>query len=172
MNGIPHSPLAGYFQVKRALVAFNTFVNPDSSILIGRVGGSPKGGILPPEDCVFANNIIAGGKAPLIKVDTRPKNMIWRGNIAYGAPLGMEPAAGIRLSDPRLVQAADGLLRPAQDSVVRGAAEGDYPFVIDDIDGQARRAKKDIGCDQFSTAPITRRPLGPKDVGPQSAARG
>jgi poly(beta-D-mannuronate) lyase len=53
MNGIPDSPLAGYLQVKRALIEFNTFVDCYSGILIGRVSDDPKGGILPPKDCVF-----------------------------------------------------------------------------------------------------------------------
>ena len=54
MNGIPNTPLSGYSQVKGAEVAFNTFVNCEWSLAIG-IGD--KRAILPPEDCVIANNL-------------------------------------------------------------------------------------------------------------------
>src|SRR6185369_16670177 len=38
MQGITNSPLNGYFQVKRAMVAFNSFVNCANSLLIGLSG--------------------------------------------------------------------------------------------------------------------------------------
>ena len=43
---------------------------------------------------------------------------------------------------------------------------GDFAFVREDIDGQARTGKLDVGCDQRSDRPITHRPLTPRDVGP------
>ncbi|MBI5685497.1 MAG: right-handed parallel beta-helix repeat-containing protein [Verrucomicrobia bacterium] len=64
MNGIPDSPLHGYFQVKRALITSNTVVRCAQDILIGYAG---KGATLPPVDCVITNNVITaelGLKAP------------------------------------------------------------------------------------------------------------
>ncbi|NUP99062.1 MAG: hypothetical protein HUU35_04305, partial [Armatimonadetes bacterium] len=55
MQGIPNSPLSGYFQVKRAVIAHNTLVDCASSVEVGLRGTNTS---LPPEDCLFANNVI------------------------------------------------------------------------------------------------------------------
>jgi poly(beta-D-mannuronate) lyase len=52
MNGIPNSPLNGYFQVKRAFVASNTIVDCAEAVAVG-VGSR---GTLAPEGCVFKDN--------------------------------------------------------------------------------------------------------------------
>jgi hypothetical protein len=67
-------------------------------------------------------------------------------------------------------------MRPAVDSPVRGAAEGDFK-VDHDVDVQPRGAKKDVGADQVSDAPAKNKPLTAADVGPswrkaQSVATG
>jgi hypothetical protein len=74
--------------------------------------------------------------------------------------------AGIRVADAKLTRAPDGLLRPAPDSPVRGAAERITALVRIDMDGQDRSSPADSGSDQISRAPVTRRPLTPGDVGP------
>jgi len=51
-------------------------------------------------------------------------------------------------------------------SPVRGAAEGDFPQIRADMDGQSRTGGLDVGSDQISNAPITNRPLTADDVGP------
>jgi len=55
---------------------------------------------------------------------------------------------------------------PAANSPVRSAAEADFPAIKTDIDGQPRLGRYDVGCDQFSDAPVTNRALSPRDVGP------
>jgi hypothetical protein len=45
------------------------------------------------------------------------------------------------------------------------ASKGDYPFVMDDVNGQPR-SMPDIGADELSTAPELFGPLTVKDVGP------
>lgn len=170
MNGIPDSPLSGYFQVKHAVIAFNTFVDC-RSLLIGRVSNDPPGGVLPPQGGAIANNIFAGSHGPLLRVVTAPAGMRWEGNLLHGAAAGVPELNGIRLADPQLVKAADGLFRPAPSSPALRAAEGDYPWVEEDIDGQLRRGRKDAGCDQASTAPVRRRALTARDAGPHWLAR-
>jgi poly(beta-D-mannuronate) lyase len=164
-NGIPNSPLAGYFQVKRALIAFNTIVGCKSSLVVGLGAGSGNAS-LPPTECTIANNLIARGEAPLIRQEDRPIRLTWQSNLAHGAETGLPPDAGIRVADPGLVQGRDRLWRPTPNGPASAAAQGEFPFVQDDIDGQPRPPKKDIGCDQSSTAPVGRRPLTPRDVGP------
>ena len=69
MNGLPDSPLAGYFQVKGAVVAFNTLVDNKSNLAIGVGAGEEN--TLPPQDCLIANNIVEGRRHPLIHLLAR-----------------------------------------------------------------------------------------------------
>jgi poly(beta-D-mannuronate) lyase len=165
MLGVTNSALNEYFQVKRAEITFNTFVNCRANILIGLMG-SVAGANLPPLDCVIANNLVRGTNAPLIDQRVTPLNLTWEGNLIHGASLGISQPPGITLTDPRLVLAPDGLWRPATNSLALGAAAGAYPDLVDDMDGQGRAESKDVGCDQASGEPVLRRPLGPADVGP------
>lgn len=164
MNGVPDSPLNRYFQVKRALVAFNTIVNCKYSLLVGV--GKDSELSLPPLDCAIANNVVRSSYGPLITYIDTPINLTYEGNVFFGASLGIAQSAGINMIDPKLVKDAEGLWRPASDSPLRGAATGSYPDVVVDMDGQPRPVAKDIGADQFSEAPRTRRPITTNDVGP------
>ncbi len=169
MQGLENSPLNGYFQVKRAVVAFNTFVNCQNSLVIGLPGtysGTPQVTTLPPEDCVIANNIVLTSSGKLVDQRITPVNLTWEGNIMYGTSLGIATNSGIWQTDPQLLPAADGLWRPATNSPVLGAAQGNYDFVTEDIDGTTRPVTKDVGCDQASSAIAVYPPLTPADVGP------
>jgi poly(beta-D-mannuronate) lyase len=163
MQGIVDSPLAGYFQVKRALIAFNTFVDCAVPLIIGQPGARTT---LPPEDCVIANNVVVGRGPPAVRHVGERVRIRYAGNLVHGAPVGAAPADGFRPLDPRLARAVDGLWRPGEDSPLRGAAVPGFEAITHDIDGQPRGSASDVGCDQVSTAPILRRPLGPVDVGP------
>ncbi|MCX7886683.1 MAG: polysaccharide lyase 6 family protein [Verrucomicrobiae bacterium] len=55
MNGIPDSPLNGYFQVKRAVVASNTLARCAQDIVIGFREGKAT---LAPVDCVITDNCV------------------------------------------------------------------------------------------------------------------
>ena len=165
MEGIPHSELSGYFQVKGALVAFNTFVNNRQTFNFGYGAGRNRQ-TMPPKDCVVANNLVLGGRSPLVTVHDPAMSVAFVGNIMYGAELGLPAAPGIRQVDPKMQRGADGLWRPAPDSPAVGAAEGDFPTVVEDMDGQARETPADVGADQRSNVPLRRAPLTPKDVGP------
>ncbi|MDB4618377.1 polysaccharide lyase 6 family protein [Akkermansiaceae bacterium] len=148
-NGVPNSPLNRYFQVKRALIAFNTFSGCTENFVIGIDSDDTS---LPPLDCVVANNIIEGDDAPLIEYRTTPINMDYEGNIFHGASLGISQPSGIQITDPLLVPYSDGTMRPASNSPVIDHAEGSYPDISTDIDGQSRpTGSADIGADELST---------------------
>jgi hypothetical protein len=164
MSGIPGSPLNGYFQVKDAVVAFNTLVDNSSSIAIGVGAGNRN--TLPPQDCLIANNIVTSRQAPLIHQFANPIRLTWEGNLMSGADLGIPTPSGVTVADPKLVLGEGGLMRPDSASPALGASVGDFPFVREDIDGQARSGKLDVGCDQRSDQPIVYRPLTPAEVGP------
>jgi poly(beta-D-mannuronate) lyase len=162
--GVPDSPLNGYFRAKNLLLAFNTFVANkghciDLSNELGNDGASEL-----PENCVMANNIIQGNGSSLIigkAISTK-----WRGNIAYGGELGITSTNGIKIIDPKLGKGNDGLWRPNPSSPAFGAGEGDYSDIAEDIDGQPRGERKDVGCDQISDETVKYRVLTPEDVGP------
>ena len=169
MQGLVDSPLNGYFQVQRAIVAHNTFVNCANPLvvgLVGTLGGSTNITTLPPVDCVIANNLAFSSTGKLVDQRVTPVNLTWEGNILFGTTLGITNAGGITVVNPQLLFAADGLWRTDVTSPARGAAQGNYPFVSIDMEGQARPAAKDVGADQFSTEPTNFPVLRAVDVGP------
>jgi len=165
MAGIPNSEPSGYFQVKKAVVAFNTIVNCQDSISLSVAAGK-RGRTLPPEDCVFANNIVEGRYAPLIHETIPSVNLKWEGNILYGAETGQPAQEGLRADDPTLAEIPQSLWQPGPQSIAIGAAQGNFPEVVSDAGGRPREGKKDIGCFQVSSAAMKWPPLTAKDVGP------
>lgn len=170
MDGIPDSPLSGYFQVKRAVIAFNTLVNNHYSLNLG--GGKDTDNILPPLDCIIANNVVQSTYAPLITQTDSTINTTWQSNIFYGATLGMSPVpSGISITDPKLgAVGLDSLRHLTAASPAINAALGTYGMVTYDLDGQLRDSQKDIGSDEYSPDPFTLRPLTISDVGPNAGS--
>lgn len=164
MNGIPDTPLNGYSQVQRALVAFNTFVDCKHSIFIGKK--HDKKGTLPPIDTVIANNIVLSEKRTLIETGCDIAGIRWTGNITWGKALGIPPQDGIHWKNPKLEKHAAALWRPSNDSPVIDAAAAIKEFPKQDIDGQPRSDRFDVGCDEHSDAPKTIRPPSRNEVGP------
>jgi len=170
-SGISNSELKGYFQSRNAVIAFNTFVDSRGPAVELNAGFGSSGRTLRPENITIANNIFDMPKekegVQLVK-GTQGEGWKWMGNIAAIFELDVEPP-GIRLTDPKLQLAKDGIFRPQPDSPAIHAAQGDVATIKSDIDGQPRpgeKGKYDIGCDQLSDAPISNRPLTAKDVGP------
>jgi poly(beta-D-mannuronate) lyase len=163
--GVPNSELNGYFQIKKALIAFNTVVNNSGPCILLDAGVGERDRTLLPEGVVIANNILYNTvtKDPLIK-GTKGDDIQFEGNIGYGSALGYDVPEGLLKADPDMSRGKDGLLHPSS-SAVRGSAAGNYPVVKIDIDGQARGDKKDVGCDQQSDAPVVNVPLTAADVG-------
>lgn len=164
MNGVPNSPLNRYFQVKKAVVAFNTLVDCRYPLILGAGHDSERS--LPPQDCIIANNVVQGNYKVITQEDA-PVNLTWEGNIYWGSSLGISQPAGIAFINPVLQLVADGLWRPDSTSPVYSSAAGSYDYITDDMDGQARGMTKDVGADQISAAPVLRRPLTAQDVMPE-----
>jgi poly(beta-D-mannuronate) lyase len=160
VDGIPNTKLNEYFQVKRAVVAFNTFVDCTQNITFG-AGFGRRNRKEPALDCVIANNIVVSTNAPLVRVQHAPVRLTWLGNIFFGAEIGIPRTRGITVADPRFVR-ADSIAHP----VAGIPARGDFTFVTEDIEGRPRTGKKDVGCFQVSNQPARRRPLSKRDVGP------
>ncbi|MEP4079412.1 chondroitinase-B domain-containing protein [Haloferula sp.] len=163
-SGVPDSPLNRYFQVKRALIAFNTFSGCRENFVIGLNSNDTS---LPPLDCKIANNICESSDGPLIKYRRKPINMKYEGNIFHGAKLGITQPTGIQIVDPLLSSDSDKLMRPAPDSPAIDSAKGSYPDITTDMDGHARpSSSKDIGADEFAPTTPTVTPLNREKAGP------
>ncbi len=166
MDGVPNSALNQYYQVKRAIIVHNTFVDNRYTFTLGAQGD---GTTLPPDSCIIANNVVYSTYSPLITVADAPTNLTWQGNVFYGGTLGIAQPSGITITDPQLTLAADGIWRPVATSPALHAAAGVFPYVTLDMDGQVRDATPDVGADEYSGAAKPRRPLTAADVGPPPA---
>ncbi len=168
MNGIPDSPLSGYYQVKRAYVAFNTFVDNVNNFNIGALGDTTS--TLPPLDCTIGNNIIYGTTSPLVRFNTQPTNMTWQGNIIYGATTGFTsfPANNYNVNPNLATADANGIRHLSSSSTAAiNKSLGTYSYVTTDMDGETRDATKDIGSDEYSTSSPIIKPVTASDVGPK-----
>ncbi len=114
MLGIPNSPANRYFQVKRALVENNTFVNCAHTLFIGF--SEDKKGSLPPVETVISGNHISAPNHTLIQAKCALDGITWKGNIFSGKALGISSTPGIESSVPKITA-----LKPIKRSEV-GAA--------------------------------------------------
>jgi len=102
------------------------------------------GGGLTPQGCTIANNLTQGGSIATGGEGTKAMN-----NVTNGA--GMTQV--------------DGLWKlPAGSPAIDASIDG-FPYVTDDIDGQKRIGKADLGADELSTEVVLNAPLTEKDVG-------
>lgn len=153
-DGIPDSPANGYFQVRRAVVAHNTIVDCAQPLTFG-VGHGARNRVLPAQEVIVANNLIAGEHGPLVRLQS-PADVRWDGNVVWGAETGVDvPESGVRRADPMLARGNAEPARPAEQSRARAAAVPLDPPVTTDIAGNPRPATgADVGCFQHG-APAT-----------------
>ncbi|MDP2038475.1 MAG: chondroitinase-B domain-containing protein [Ignavibacteria bacterium] len=164
MNGVPNSPLNRYYQVKRAVVAFNTVVNAKMSLNIG--AGKDTELTLPPLDCIIANNIFYSSTSPLVTFTDTPINITWSGNVFNGASIGMALPADNYNFNPQLVKGSDNIYRLQTGSMAIDKAGSAYNYTSKDFDGQTRIIN-DIGADEFSSDPVVIKSVSEKEVGPE-----
>jgi poly(beta-D-mannuronate) lyase len=166
MNGQPHAPLNGYAPVKNALIAFNTFVNCKLPLVVGLKFSSSNKEI-PPQDCTIANNLFIGqGDLIFLQLaqQLQAKNFTWIGNLA-DQRANMPPLRdGFNAVIPHFQENRDGIWRPQGSSPVLHAAVGKFPEITEDLFGNSRPARPNVGCDEGgeSVAPLQRRDVGPQ----------
>ena len=163
VNGVENSPLNRYFQVKNAIVAFNTFVENKHTITIG--AGKSTEQSLPPKNCIIADNIVKTSYSPIVIYTDTPDSLSWESNLMFGANIGITQPEGVKIEDPKLYFADDSLWRIGNDSPAKDSAKGSFNFISEDFDGQLRDSLPDIGSDEFSNQPVIRHRVGPDSVG-------
>lgn len=153
------------------LVAFNTFINNSTHYQMGgRIGG------LGSSNTVVVNNIFQGGGKLASISGTAPHTGFWANNICWNTGSDDLPADGCSRTNPLLARDANGVyrLQAGSPAINAGGASDvsrpgvNFSFVSADMDDQPRDAIRDIGADEFSSAPISVRMLTEKDVGPFS----
>ncbi len=158
MQGIVDSPLSGYLQVKRPVIAHNTFIGCKSAIEVGSKGSNTS---LPTIDGALVGNLFVNNTAPTLREVLAPVGWVMQDNLVVGDDPGR---AGFRLltaidlaPDPgwRIVASS-----PAKDAVPRSPHTP-----ATDIDGQTRDYRPDAGCDELAGAPVYRA-LTAADCGP------
>ncbi|WP_161636335.1 polysaccharide lyase 6 family protein [Saccharicrinis fermentans] len=164
MNGVPDSPLNRYFQVQDAVVIFNTIVGCKMPLMVGAGKDAEKS--LAPVNCTFANNVIdkTSGSNHVV-IEDASAQITWLGNVVNADEEEEELSDGFLLADPHL-EYTEGMWRPASSSPLIDAAQGEFPLLTEDIDGQSRSEKKDIGCDEYMESEILISPLEKNEVGP------
>ncbi|MFB7211293.1 polysaccharide lyase 6 family protein [Streptomyces sp. NPDC056255] len=146
----------------RAVIVHNTLIG-NSSTLSGETR------TYEPRDVVIADNLLVGDSGSLVAMGTTT-GFTWQTNMLWGAAAnGNIPSGGYTRADPKLVTGTDGVARLSAGSPAIGAATLGSPTVADDIDGDSRGSTRDIGADEYSTAPALRHPLTAADVGPNAS---
>jgi len=158
------APLTSHDRPDRVRVSFNTLVNNNRSVIMpGRTNG------LGATALVFANNIIQSNSGVILDLGGPAPNARFEGNIVFGsATNGDMPTSGARRVNPLLSQDSFSIFRLQSTSPAINTAVGSYPEVTIDLDGHTRSGTKDVGADEFSTAPVIRRPLTTANVGPNA----
>jgi parallel beta-helix repeat protein len=158
------APLTSHDRPDRVRVSFNTLVNNNRSVIMsGRTNG------LGATALVFGNNVIQSDLSVILDLGGPTPNARFEGNIVFGAATnGDMPSSGARRVNPQLTQDSFSIFRLLSTSPAINTSVGSYPEVIIDLDGQARSGTKDVGADEFSTAPVIRRPLTTANVGPNA----
>ncbi|MHC3818688.1 lyase precursor [Streptomyces sp. CB02488] len=146
----------------RAVIVHNSLINNTGSL-------SGETRAYEPQDVTVADNLLVGDVGSLVAMGATT-GFTWQSNLLWGAAGdGNIPAGGFTRADPLLSQGADGVLRLSSGSPAIGAATLAGAAVADDIDGDQRGSVRDIGADEYATAPALRHPLTAADVGPNAA---
>ena len=160
-----------YVRTERALVAFNTFVECSSAMLVGRNPSRYPNGTAP-VDCVIANNAFVRSERTVRLVqDDEPVDWRWEGNVTDGN-LGMPARDGIKVERIHVDYLPNGVVAPGESSGLIGNAEGHYPDITTDILGNSRGEHKTIGCVEFPVQEKGGGPLTVADVGVNAVVTG
>jgi poly(beta-D-mannuronate) lyase len=159
------APLTSHDRPDHCVIVFNTLIENGTHYRMNARTPTALGAT----HTTFANNLIVGGGV-VAKIDGPNRDAVWAANLIWktGAA-GDLPATAAIAADPQLVAGADGIFRlPPSGSPAIAAAVGEFPGVTFDLDGQPRPARKSLGADEPSAAPVVARLLTPADVGPAS----
>lgn len=170
--------LPKYLQVQNGYFANNTIINCGGfGIDIGYAYQNHWPDlqmVLLPENNRIINNVVYNCKEYAINMaiqDTKVpldvfhfKQNIFEGNIIWGSKMNVAFPNGVKLLNPKLTVAKDGMYRPLKNSPLENG--GVISVVKIDMDGQNRLNKNGIGADEISSEKSINHPLKASEVGP------
>lgn len=169
VNGKENSALNEYFQVKNALVAFNTFYNCQNSFNVGYNGGND----LPPLNLTIAHNVVYASttKQTGVKMSDSNSQVTWKNNLMYqGKFTSFSPADSEfkRTTTNLNFQSSNpdyGIYVPQANSlIVNQYKTTDFSAINKDIEGRTRPDEKMIGAFEHQGNPSVAMPT-PETVG-------
>jgi hypothetical protein len=157
--GVQNSLLNQYFQVKNALVAFNTMVNCKQSYYIC---GYATGSVMPPIGSVVAHNHVfnesaAKNNITFIPNTQTPVDVAWENNLMnQGTYVGRSFSASevITGKDAKMVRAGTttNMYEPSSTSALLNYTTNEYSEVNIDVRGRTRGTSKLPGASQTDGA--------------------
>ncbi|MDF7806560.1 chondroitinase-B domain-containing protein [Pontiellaceae bacterium B12219] len=157
----------GYVQVKNCIIAQNTIIDSQESVVWG-VGLGGDGRTTEPADNTFAANLIESSSAPLFTFTDTPTGTIYSSNVVWGATVGITDP-GIIVADPILTTDSLGIQVPSATGPAAGNAGTEFilPDNLLDMDGALRPLLgRDVGADQIALGTAPMAPMAITDVGP------
>jgi len=151
----------GYSHIRpvNCFVGFNTFVKNSSAFISNGDGGS--------QDLKMVNNIFYDCSKAIEDVGAKMDGVQFNANIIWLGDKNNHPVSGFINKDPLFEYDRDGIPSIKSNSPAVDNSAGTYEFVLDDMDGQIRTGKKDIGADELgkgnrSVSALTADQVGPK----------
>lgn len=168
--GIEDSPLSGYVEANRALVAHNTLQPQSGPAIFLAEGLGSSGRTRVPVGVQLTGNILIGAPSgdPVLQ-SLGGASADWQQNLAH--PAAATPTIpGLVPADPLLTPDSEsGLPLPAPGSPAIGSVTPAVPGLIEDARGRPRPTPATAGALESAPLPTTLptfRPLTPADVGP------
>lgn len=125
---------------------------------------------MPARNITIANNLVTSDRE-VINLDLGMwEHFTVEGNLFHSShekgKMGWDlPEGGYHFADPKMVERGE-ISTISHQSPAVDAAMGDYPSVTQDIHGQLRTGRKDIGAVELSASSAWNAPLTAEDVGP------
>lgn len=172
VRGKQNSALNEYFQVKNALVAFNTFVNCSQAFSINYNSSSSL--TLPPIGSVIANNHVYNTSSSNTNVNISTVNqatmdLFWKNNLMNQGKYTnfsytSEQVITAKNADMFIVQTPINIYEPSTNSELAAYSVEDYPEIKSDIRGRERENIKIPGASEISGIVSSQMPVK-KEVG-------
>ncbi|QDS99967.1 polysaccharide lyase 6 family protein [Adhaeretor mobilis] len=139
-----------------------------------RIGMSSKKRPLKPQDCIFSNNLVSETNDDRLLELYEAEGVQFRGNILHATNgketgvEGMTDKQAFQIADPKLNRTGK-VMRLAPGSPAIDNAWSAFLYVHEDMNGQPRDDKPDVGADEYSPgSSVERNPLTPDEVGPHT----
>lgn len=163
MRGQADDPQKGYAPVRGAVVAYNTFVDCEETLVVGLADDDVRARAVP-EGCTIANNLIVSRHTP-VDLRSRVEGFSWCGNLIESEAEPHEANGLTPIDDAGLRRDSEGLWRLKPGSPAVDAAD---PIVEaeHDIFGHRREPPADVGCEELRPNRHDDGPIGREAVGP------